>query len=90
MKPKNSKKKLNKNQKRRPTLRYIWSLLLRTNPQEGEIIRGKLESSGIKVRLEQEAIGKISGFTLNGLGETRVFVPKSRLKEAKKILQINF
>jgi hypothetical protein len=64
-----------------------WVLLLITDPKQGEIIRGKLEVSGIKARLEQEAVGKICGFTLNGLGEVKVYVPEKSLEEAKKILE---
>ncbi len=64
-----------------------WVILMKTDPKQGEIIRGKLEVSGIKARLEQEAVGKIFGFTLNGLGEVKVYVQKSSLEEAKKILE---
>jgi hypothetical protein len=64
-----------------------WVMLMVTDPKEGELIRGKLEVYGIKARLEQEAVGKICGFTLNGLGEVKVYVPKSSLEEAKKILE---
>lgn len=64
-----------------------WALLIKTDPNQGEIIRGKLESSGIEVKLDQEAIGKIYGFTVDGLGEVKVYVPKDRLEEAKKVLE---
>jgi hypothetical protein len=64
-----------------------WVILMKTDPKQAEIIRGKLEVSGIKARLEQEAVGKICGFTLNGLGEVKVYVPEKSLEEAKKILQ---
>ncbi len=64
-----------------------WELLLKTDPNQGEIIRGVLESSGIEVKLEQEAIGKVYGFTVNGLGEVKVYVPKDKLEEAKKVLE---
>ncbi len=64
-----------------------WVLLLKTAPSEGEIIRGKLESAGIEAMLEQEAIGKIYGLTVDGLGEVKVYVHEDDLKEAKKILE---
>jgi hypothetical protein len=64
-----------------------WKLLLKTDPNQGEIIRGKLESSGIEVKLDQEAIGKIYGLTFDGLGEVKVYVPKDKIEEAKKILK---
>ena len=63
-----------------------WEILLKTDPNEAEIIRGKLEISGIEAKLEQEAVGKILGFTTDGLGEVKVYVPKNKLEEAKKIL----
>jgi hypothetical protein len=64
-----------------------WNLLLKTNPNEGEIIRGKLENSGIEARLEQEAVGKIMGLTTDGLGEVKIYVQEDKLEEAKKILE---
>lgn len=64
-----------------------WDILLKTDPNQGEIIRGVLESSGIEVKLVQEAIGKVYGFTVDGLGEVKVYVPKDKLEEARKALE---
>jgi hypothetical protein len=64
-----------------------WDVLLKTDPNQGEIIRGVLESSGIEVKLEQEAIGKVYGLTVDGLGEVKVYVPKDKLEEARKALE---
>lgn len=64
-----------------------WVILMKTDPNKAEVIRGKLETSGIQVRLEQEAVGKIYGFTVDGLGEVKVYVPKTSLKEAEKLLE---
>mgnify|MGYP001102588150 CR=1 FL=1 len=64
-----------------------WVELLRTEPMEGEIIRGKLESSGIQVQLKQEGFGKIAGITVNGLGEVKILIPEDKLDEAKEILK---
>lgn len=64
-----------------------WDLLLKTDPNQGEIIRGVLESSGIEVKLEQEAIGKVYGLTVDGLGEVKVFVPKDKIEEARRALE---
>jgi hypothetical protein len=64
-----------------------WELLLKTDPSEAEIIRGKLETMGIKANLEQEAVGKIMGLTTDGLGEVKIFVEKDKLEEAKNILE---
>jgi hypothetical protein len=64
-----------------------WALLLKTDPNQGEMIRGKLEVSGIEAKLEQEAVGKVLGLTTNGLGEVKVYVPKDKIEEAKKVLE---
>ncbi len=64
-----------------------WALLLKTDPNEAEIIRGILETNGIEANLEQEAVGKIYGLTTDGLGEVKVYVPKDRVEEAKKVLE---
>jgi len=64
-----------------------WVILLKTDPTEGEIIRGKLESAGVEVMLEQEAIGKIYGLTVDGLGEVKLYVREDALEGAKKILE---
>jgi hypothetical protein len=64
-----------------------WDILLKTDPAQAEIIRGKLEIHEIEAKLEQEAVGKILGFTTDGLGEVKVYVPKNKLEEAKKILE---
>lgn len=66
-----------------------WVIIFHAQGQtEGYIIKGKLESNGIPVRLKQEAIGKIYGLTLNGLGEVKVLVPESYEEEAEKILEV--
>jgi len=64
-----------------------WVLLLKTDPAQGEMIRGKLETFGIEARLKQEAVGKILGFTMDGLGEVKVYIQKNKLEEANKILE---
>jgi hypothetical protein len=65
-----------------------WGLLLKTDPNDAAIIRGKLEVNGIEARLEQEAVGKILGFTTDGLGEVKVYVQREKLEEARKVLEI--
>ena len=65
-----------------------WVIIFYAQGQiEALIIKGKLESNGIPVILKQEAIGKIYGLTLNGLGEVKVLVPESHKEEAIKILE---
>jgi hypothetical protein len=66
-----------------------WIIVFNAQGQtEGYIIKGKLESNGIPVRLKQEAIGKIYGLTVDGLGKVKVLVPESHKKEAEKILGV--
>ena len=61
-------------------------LLMKTDSVEAEIIREKLESAGIPVVIQQEAIGKITGLTVDGLGEAEILVPEEFLEVAKQII----
>jgi hypothetical protein len=51
-----------------------------------QIIKGRLETSGIPVVLDYEAIGQVYGFTVDGLGEVRVMVPVERAEEARELI----
>ena len=63
-----------------------WVIVFKAQGEvEASIVKGKLESNRIPVILKQEAIGKICGLTLDGLGEVKVLVPESYKEEAKKI-----
>lgn len=65
-----------------------WVIIFHTQGEtEGYLVKGKLENKGIPVRLSQEAFGKISGLTINGLGDVKVLVPASYKEEAKKVLK---
>jgi len=64
-----------------------WVELVKTDPVEAEIIRGKLESFGIEAYLKQDAFGKIAAITTDGLGAVRILVHKERLKEAREIIE---
>ncbi|HOW57501.1 MAG TPA: DUF2007 domain-containing protein [Smithellaceae bacterium] len=56
-----------------------------------QIIRGRLQTDGIPVRLQYEAIGVISySLTVDGLGEVRIFVPESDAAKAKGVLAQEF
>jgi hypothetical protein len=50
------------------------------------IIRGRLETEGIPVRLRYEAAGTIYALTLDGLGEVELLVPSGCLERACDIL----
>ncbi|MEZ0395913.1 MAG: hypothetical protein ABWK53_05745 [Anaerolineales bacterium] len=55
---------------------------------EAELLESYLEAHGIDVELIQEAVGRtIYPVTVNGLGLVQVFVPKSRLAEARELLR---
>jgi hypothetical protein len=51
-----------------------------------EIYKGKLEANGIPVMLQYDSAAKLFGLTVDGLGEVRVMVPKSRATEAETLL----
>ena len=53
---------------------------------EAYIIKGRLESEGIPVKLSYEAISKIYGFTVDGLGEVYIMVPDEDVERATDIL----
>jgi hypothetical protein len=52
-----------------------------------QVIKSKLEASGIPVLLDYESIGPIIGITVDGLGEVRVLVPDEHADEARQLLQ---
>jgi hypothetical protein len=51
-----------------------------------ESIVTALRGRGIPARSHGEAIGKIYGLTLDGLGEVSIFVPEEHLEMARSIL----
>jgi len=53
---------------------------------EAYIVKGRLESEGIPVKLSYEAIGKIYGITVDGLGEVLILVPQEEVEDALEIL----
>ncbi len=53
---------------------------------EAHIIKGLLESSGIPVSLDYEAVGSLLGLTTDGLGEIGVLVPIQWEKVARTLL----
>jgi ribonuclease BN (tRNA processing enzyme) len=58
-----------------------------TDPIILSLIEGRLKTEGIPVMSSGEALGGIYGLTTGPLAERRIFVPLSRLEEAKKVLQ---
>ncbi len=54
---------------------------------QAQIIKGRLEASGIPVALDYEALGQVYGFTIDGLGEVRVLVPSDRVADALELIE---
>ena len=55
------------------------------------IILGRLETDGIPVRLQYEAIGVISySLDVDGLGEVQIFVPETYASRAREVLEQRF
>jgi hypothetical protein len=55
-------------------------------PLAAEVVKAKLESAGIPVLLQSEAQSVFS-VTIDGMGEVRVLVPKTREQEARELLE---
>jgi hypothetical protein len=55
---------------------------------EAHIIKGRLESEGIPALLSYDSTSLVYGFTIDGLGEVKIMVPKHLANEAKGILGI--
>lgn len=51
-----------------------------------QVIKGRLETSGIPAVLDYESLGPTLGITIDGLGEVRVMVPVERAEEARELL----
>lgn len=67
-------------------------VVIRTNisPGEAMIIRGRLESEGIPVVVQQEAVGAVLGLTVGPLGSAKVLVPEPHAEGAAEILAETF
>ena len=55
---------------------------------EAEVIRGRLESSGIPAALDSEST--ILPFTVANMGEVRILVQSERAEEARELLGAGF
>lgn len=54
--------------------------------EETMIIESILMADGIGCRVEQESVGRLYNLSQNGLGEMKVFVDSSKVKEAETLL----
>ncbi|NLU50059.1 MAG: hypothetical protein GXX09_06575 [Syntrophomonadaceae bacterium] len=64
-----------------------WTVLKTVYPPEDLLLKSMLESFGIPVRLQREAIGPVQGLTLGPLAEVKVLVLHHRLEEARQLLE---
>ena len=53
---------------------------------EAEILRGVLESEGIKVLIKSDIVHSVHPLTVDGLGEVRIYIRKRDFLRAKVIL----
>jgi hypothetical protein len=55
-------------------------------PLGAEVARSKLESEGIPAMLRYQAVGRVLGLTVNGLGRVDVLVPRAFEAAASEVL----
>lgn len=68
-----------------------WVTIHRTNGvTEAEILKNMLESFGIPARVNAEAVGKVLGITVDGIGVADLIVPENRAREAQDFLAEHF
>jgi hypothetical protein len=68
-----------------------WVVIHKTNGiTDAEILKNMLESFGIPTRLSYEAMGKIYGLTMDGMGVVALLVAEDRAQEAQDILAERF
>jgi hypothetical protein len=54
---------------------------------KAQVIKSKLEASGIPVLLDYESLGPVMGLTVDGLGAVRVLVSKKDAEEARALIE---
>ena len=52
-----------------------------------QIIRARLEDSGIPAALSYESAGIVYGLTVDGIGDVRILVPQTYYDQAKAVLE---
>lgn len=55
---------------------------------EAEMIKAILEEHGIQCMLSSDITHTVYPFTMNGLGEIRIYVPKEQVSEAQHIIKV--
>ncbi len=51
------------------------------------VLKSHLESEGIPVLLQYEAVGRVYGLTVNGLGQVKILVPRDLAEKAREIIK---
>ncbi len=64
-----------------------WSAVYITDMKEAQVIKTRFDFEGIPVQLEYEAVTKIYGFTMDGLGKVKVMVPGEYVERALNIIK---
>jgi hypothetical protein len=59
-------------------------------PAEAEVIKSFLESQGIPCIYKGRVVQSIHPFSVDGLGEIRIFVPEKDYETAKKLIETKF
>jgi len=64
----------------------MWVVVTESEYFRAQIIKTKLESENIPVRLQRETIGLLYGITFDGLGGVKILVPKEYQQKAEVII----
>ncbi|MEA2646360.1 MAG: putative prokaryotic signal transducing protein [Chloroflexota bacterium] len=63
-----------------------WVVLQSAEQMEAEVLRAALETAGIPVVTTSEFVGRLYGLTSQELGAVRLLVPRSRVEEARELV----
>ena len=63
-----------------------WDIVYTTDMNKAMIIKGRLEAEGIPVILNYESFSKITGLSIDGIGEVKILVPPDLSEKARKII----
>lgn len=62
------------------------AVYLATGEAEAQVIKGLLESNGVHCILKSNAAPSVHVFSVDGMGEVRIMVEKSKEKKAKELI----
>ncbi|MCD6134166.1 MAG: DUF2007 domain-containing protein [Candidatus Omnitrophica bacterium] len=64
----------------------MWVVVTESEYFRAQIIKTKLESENIPVKLQRETIGLLYGITFDGLGGVKILVPEEYQQKAEVII----